>query len=57
LPQIEDAPGEVSFLNEDTRPDRCQQIIFFNYASGALHQDDKHLNVFGRQRYGLSLAP
>ena len=56
LPEIEDVPGQVTFLDENTRPDFFQQLFFFNNMAGPLDQNEEGLQVLWRERDGVAIT-
>ena len=56
LPEIEDASGQIAFLNENARPDFLHQLIFLNDVPGPLDQYEKGLQVFWRNWNTLAVA-
>jgi hypothetical protein len=56
LPQVEDAPGEVSLLDEDAWPHSLQQLFFLDDVSCPLDEDEESLQVLRRESDGLSVA-
>jgi len=56
LPEIEDVPGQIAFLNENTRPDSFQQLFFFDNVPRPLDQNEERFQVLWRERDGLAIA-
>ena len=56
LPQVEDAPGEVAFLDENARPYSVQQLFFLDDVPRPLDKDEESLQVLGREGDGLAVA-
>src|SRR6266403_50755 len=55
LPEIEDVPGQIAFLNENTRPDFFQQFFFFDDVPRPLDQNEEGFEVLWREREGLAI--
>src|SRR6266853_6988923 len=56
LPQIEDVPGQIAFLDENTRPNSFQQLFFFDDVPGPLDQHEEGFEVLWRECDGLAIA-
>src|SRR5712664_5013630 len=55
LPEIEDVPCQIAFLNENTRPYFFQQLFFFDDVPCPLNQHEEGFQVFWRERNGLAI--
>ena len=56
LPQIEDVPGQIAFLDENARPHFFQQLFFFDDVPRPLDQHEERFQVFWRECDGLAIA-
>src|SRR5882762_9500027 len=56
LPEVEDVPGQIAFLDENTRPDLFEQLFFFDDVPGLLDQNKEGFQVLWRERDGLAVA-
>ena len=56
LSQIEDVPGEIAFLDENTGPNFFEQLSFFYYVARPLDQHEKGFQVLWREVNGLAIA-
>ncbi len=55
LPQIEDMPGQIAFLDKDTRPDFFQQLFLFDDVPRSLDQNKEGFQVLWRKYDGLAI--
>ena len=56
LPQVEDMPGQIAFLDKDTRPDFVQQLFLFDDVARPLDEDEKGFEILWREDDGLAIA-
>jgi hypothetical protein len=55
LPEVEDVPGQIAFLNENTRPDFFKQLFLFDDVPRPLDQNEEGFQVLWREGDGLAI--
>ena len=56
LTQVEDAAGQIAFLDENPRPNFFEQLFFFDDVPRPLDQNEEGFQVLRRECDGLAIA-
>ena len=56
LPQSKDVPGQIAFLDEDTRPDFFEQLFFLDDVPRPFNQNEEGLQILWREGNGPAIA-